>query len=138
VPDLKNALASSYVEPRGTARQTIARAAGGEVLGAAGRAIAGLSTEPAEKSPISAGRIGFLAVFPEEIVLFAGKRGAFKPKPTEEILASVPRAEVASARLEKKAVKGVLTIGFHEGGEWEFDMPRVHLKHAEKVAAALS
>jgi hypothetical protein len=135
---IENALASTYVEPRGSARQMIARVAGGEVLGAVGRAAAGMATKPDDGAPVKSGGIGFLAVFPEEVVLFAGKRGAFKPKATTEVLASVPRADVASAALAKKAVKGVLTLTLSDGDQWEFDMPRVHLKHAERVVRALS
>ena len=138
MPDIENALASTFVEPRGSARQMIARTAGGEALGAVGRAAAGMSTEPGGKSPVEAGKIGFLAVFPEEVVLFAGKRGAFKPKPTEEVIASVPRSAIASAALEKKAVKGFLILTLGDGERWEFDMPRAHLKNAQKVVAALN
>jgi hypothetical protein len=138
MPEIKNALASTFVEPRGSARQMIARAAGGEAFGVLGRAAAGLGTEPGKKSPVEAGKIGFLAVFPEEVVLFAGKRGAFKPKPTEDVIASVPRTAIASAELEKKAVKGFLILALRDGEKWEFDMPRAHFKDAKKVVGALN
>jgi hypothetical protein len=138
MPDIKQAVASTYVEPRGSMRQVVARAAGGEILGAAGRAVAGAATEPSDRSPIKAGRIGFLAVFDDQVVLFAGKRGAFKPKPTEEVLATVPRSELATASLEKKAVKGVLTLTLNDGADWAFDMPRAHLKSAQAVVASLT
>jgi hypothetical protein len=139
MPDIRTAIASTYVEPRGAVSGAVARVAGREVLGAVGGAIAGTASDrKAERSPMDAGKIGFLAVFPDEVVVFAGKRGAFKPKPTEEVVASVPRAGVAGASLERKAVKGILTVSLEDGGSWEFDMPRAHLKAAEKVARALS
>jgi F0F1-type ATP synthase membrane subunit c/vacuolar-type H+-ATPase subunit K len=138
MPDIRSAIASTYVEPRGAGRAMVARIAGGEVLGAVGGALAGTAARTPDKSPVKAGKIGFLAVFPEEVVLFAGKRGAFKPKPSDEVILSLPRSSVSSAALEKKAVKAVLTLSLSDGEKWEFDMPRVHIKAAEKVAQALA
>lgn len=136
--EIEHALAYTYVEPRGSVRQTVARAAGGEVLGAVGRAVAGTATEPADRSPVKAGRIAFLAVFADEVILFAGKRGAFRPKPTNDVLAGIPKSAIASASLKKKAVKGILTLLMSDGQSWDFDMPRAHLKQAEAVVACLS
>jgi hypothetical protein len=138
MPSIESAIASTYVEPRGAIRSVIAKTAGREVGGAVGQMIAGSLAEAADASPLEAGKIAFLAVFPDELVLFAGKRGAFKPKPTADVIASAPRAGVASAELERKKMAGVLTISFADGGSWAFDMPKVHLKTAERVAQALS
>lgn len=136
--DIKSSIAHTYVEPRGAIRSFVARAAGRELLGTVGGAVADMGTKPPEKSPVKAGGIAFLAVFPDEVVVFKGKRGALKPKPTEEVIATVPRSSVASAQLDRKSMKGVLTVTFHDGEPWEFDMPRVHLKSADSVAKALS
>jgi hypothetical protein len=138
MPSIESAIATTYVEPRGAIRSVIAKTAGREVGGAVGQMIAGSLAEEADASPLEKGKIAFLAVFPDELVLFAGKRGAFKPKPTEDVIASAPRASVASAELERKKVAGVLTVSFSDGGSWAFDMPKVHLKTAERVAQALS
>jgi hypothetical protein len=138
MPSIESAIATTYVEPRGAIRSVIAKTAGREVGGAVGQMIAGSLAEEADASPLEKGKIAFLAVFPDELVLFAGKRGAFKPKPTEDVIASAPRANVASAELERKKVAGVLTVSFSDGGSWAFDMPKVHLKTAERVAQALS
>jgi len=138
VPEINAAIASTYVEPRGAVAGAIARVAGREVAGAVGGALAGGAADKAPKSPMGAGKIGFLAVFPDEVVLFAGKRGAFKPKPTSEVIGEMPRASVASASLERKAVKGILTLTLADGEKWEFDLPRAYLKGAEKVAQALA
>jgi hypothetical protein len=137
MPDIKSAIASTYVEPRGSIRAVVAKVAGGQALGAAGAAIAGTATR-SEGSPVKAGGIGFLAVFADEVVVVRGKRGALKPKPTEEVIARAPRSSLSSAELDRKAVKGTLTLSFADGEKWEFDMPRVHLKAAEKVARALT
>jgi hypothetical protein len=138
MPDIKSAIASTCVEPRGGIRSVVAKAAGGQALGAVGSALAGAAAKPSDASPLDAGKIAFLAVFPDELVLFAGKRGAFKPKPTEDVIASAPRASVASAELERKKMAGVLTISFADGASWAFDMPKIHLKTAEQVAQALA
>ncbi len=138
MPDIQTAIASTYVEPRGAIMGAVARVAGREVAGAVGGALAGGAADKSAKSPMGAGKIGFLGVFPDEVVLFAGKRGAFKPKPTSEVIASVPRASVASASLDRKAVKGVLSLTLADGEKWEFDLPRAHFKGGEKVAQALA
>jgi hypothetical protein len=137
MPDIRTAIASSYVEPRGSGRAMVARVAGGEVLGAVGSAVAGTTAQGSEKSPLGAGKIAFLAVFPDEVVLFAGKRGAFKPKPTTDVIASVPRADVASASVERKAIKGVLSLTLADGEKWEFDLPRAYLKGGERLTQSL-
>ncbi|HEX2392747.1 MAG TPA: hypothetical protein VHI77_07490 [Solirubrobacterales bacterium] len=136
-PDIKSAIAYSYVEPRGAVRGVVAKTVGREVLGAVGGAIGGMASRTEDKSPVEAGGIAFLAVFPEEVIVLRGKRGAFKPKPTEEVIASVPRSSVASAQLDRKAVKGILSVDFGDGNRWEFDLPRAHLKAADSVVKAL-
>jgi hypothetical protein len=137
-PDIKSAIAYSYVEPRGAVRGVVAKAAGREVLGALGGALGDVASRTEDRSPVEAGGIAFLAVFPDEVVVLRGKRGAFKPKTTEEAIASVPRSSVASAQLERKAVKGILSVAFGDGDRWEFDLPRAHFKAAESVVKALS
>jgi hypothetical protein len=138
MPDIESAVACTYVEPRGAIRSVIAKTVGRELGGAVGQAVVGSAAEQADASPVEKGKIAFLAVFPDELVLFAGKRGAFKPKPTGDVIASAPRASVASAQLERHGLSGALTVSFADGGSWAFDMPKVHLKTAERVAQALS
>jgi hypothetical protein len=138
MPSIESAIASTYVEPRGAIRSVIAKTVGRELGGAVGQMVVGSAAGQADASPVAKGRIAFLAVFPDELVLFAGKRGAFKPKPTADVIASAPRASVASAELERKGLSGALTIAFADGASWAFDMPKVHLKTAEQVAQALS
>jgi hypothetical protein len=118
-------------------RAVVGKVAGREALGAVGGALAGAATQPAERSPVEAGKIAFIAVFPAEVVVFRGKRGALKPKPTAEVIASVPRSAIASAQLDRKGMSAALTVTFTDGGTWEFDLPRVHVKAAKDVVGAL-
>jgi hypothetical protein len=113
-------------------RSTVARAAGGVIGAVAG----GGNTEGA--SPLSKGTIGYLGVYDAEIVLFAAKRGALKPKPTDTVLASARREVVRSISLDKGKVAGVLAVAFADGTSWQFDIPRVHLGGAQRVASAVA
>jgi hypothetical protein len=70
--------------------------------------------------------------------VYRAKRGAFKPKPTEEIYATAPRASVNGADLERKKLSGVLIIRFTDGNDWTFDIPKIHLSTAEAVARTLT
>jgi hypothetical protein len=70
--------------------------------------------------------------------LCKAKRGAFKPKPTEEVIAAAPREAVRGAAIEKGRIAGVLKVSFEDGSAWEFDVPKVHLKGAQEIEAALA
>ena len=70
-------------------------------------------------------------------MLFAAKRGAFKPKPTAQVIAVAPRSSVSSARIDKGKIAGVLDIGFADGTSWQFEVPRVHLGGANQVVLEL-
>jgi hypothetical protein len=125
-------LAGSFVGPKGLTRTMTARAAGGLV----GAALAGRGG--AEGTP-DFGRVGYLAVSESELALVKTKSASLglKMKPTEEVLARFPRAEVASAELDKGALKSSLKIAFASGGEWEFEIPKANRKTAEQVVEAL-
>jgi hypothetical protein len=137
MPDIESAIVSTYVEPRGAGRAAVARVAGGKVAGAVGSMAAGMATRP-DDGPIKTGRFAYLALFPDELVIFRGKQGLMKPKPTDEVITTVPRSTVSGATLDRKAVKAVLTVSFADGATWEFDTPRFHLKTAEQLVQALS
>jgi hypothetical protein len=91
----------------------------------------GISTPPEPQ-------IAYLSVFADQVVLFHAKGGAFRPKPTDEVVASAPRSSVESARVEKGRIAGVLEISFADGSSWAFDVPKVHLGGAQQVAATLA
>ncbi len=76
-------------------------------------------------------------MYPAQLVLFRGKRGAFKPKPTDEIVVSAPRSAVRSAVINKGRIGAVLEIAFSDGSSWQFDVVRVNLNSAQRVAGAL-
>lgn len=130
------AIAATFVEPRGMVRSVVAGVAGREILGAVGLAAASAGTAGA--SPLRTGQIAYLSVSADELVLFHAKRGAFRPKPTDEVVASAPRSSVESATLEKGRIAGVLEISFAGGSNWAFDIPKVHLGGAQQIAAVLA
>jgi len=128
MPDPQQAIAGTFVEPRGMIRSVVASTVGREVLGAVGAAAAAAaSRETADASPLHKGQIAYLSVFAEEIVLFKAKRGAFSPKPTGEVIAAAPRSVARSAQITKGRIAGVLEISFADGSTWAFDVPKVHL-----------
>jgi hypothetical protein len=122
------ASAGTFVEPRGMIRSAVASAAGGLVGAVAATATTG---------PLRKGEIGYLGVFPGEVVLFAAKRGAFKPKPTTNVIATAPRSSVRSAQIDKGRIAGLLDITFADGTAWQFEIPRVHLGGANQVVSVL-
>jgi hypothetical protein len=121
-------------------RSIVAATAGREVMGALGSigaaSAASAGTEGA--SPLKKGEIAYLSVSGDQVVLCKAKRGAFKPKPTEEVIAAAPRAAVRGATIEKGRIAGVLKLSFEDGSNWEFDVPKVHLKGAQQIESALA
>jgi hypothetical protein len=133
-------LATSFVEPRGTIKSIIAGTVAREVAGA----VTGVAAAPSVRSsgesstPLTAGQLGYLAAFDDQIVMYRAKRGAFKPKPTDEVYATAPRESVAGAELDRKKISGVLTVRFTDGNEWAFDIPKIYLNTADAVVRALT
>ncbi len=129
----------TFLEPRGMIRSIVAgtagRQLGGPVIGASAQSAA--EHAAAGSSPMRAGQIAYLALDGDRLTLFRAKRGAFKPKVTEEELATAGRSQVLSASVERGRVAGVLTVAFDDGTSWAFDVPKVHLGGAERIASAL-
>lgn len=121
-------------------RSIVAATAGREVLGALGAITAerAASARTEGASPLKKGEISHLSVSHDEIRLCRAKRGAFKPKPTGEVIAAAPRAAVRTAKVEKGRIAGVLEVSFEDGSTWAFDVPKVHLSGAQQIAAELS
>ena len=84
----------------------------------------------------SFGRVGYLSVTDGEIAIVRTRRGAFSMKITDHVLARAPRTAVAGVEF----VAGMLshlTISFDNGVVWEFDIPMVNRKTAERVTRTL-
>jgi hypothetical protein len=140
MPNSEQTLAATFVEPRGMVRSIVAATAGREVLGALGALTAERAASAGTEgtSPLKKGDIAHLSVSHDEIKLCKAKRGAFKPKPTDEVIASAPRTAVRGVKVDKGKLASVLEVTFDDGSSWAFDIPKVHLKGAELVAAELS
>ena len=70
--------------------------------------------------------------------MYRAKRGAFKPKPTDDVYATAPCDSVAGAELERKKISGVLTVRFRDGNDWTFDIPKIYLSTADAIVRALT
>jgi len=134
-------IAGTFVNPKGFAKKMTASVAGGQVAGMAGTlaagAIAGRSSGSASELP-SFGRVGYVAVSEHDVALVKTKSGAFKMKIGNEVLARVPRTDVASAELDEGRLLSHLTIAFTNGSVWRFDIPSQARKTARDVVRVLS
>jgi hypothetical protein len=135
----KQTVAGTFVEPRGMIRSLSAAAAGREVLGLVGSVAASAAATSGldGASPLESGQIAYLSLDAQHITMFRAKRGAFRPKATDEVLARASRREITSASLAKGRLGGVLEIGFSDGQSWTFDIAKVHRSGAEGITAAL-
>jgi hypothetical protein len=133
-------LAGSLVNPKGMTKRVTASVAGGVAGGLVGgmAARAAVGDVYAGGSDVPAfGRVGYLAVTEGEIALIKTKTGLMKMKVTDEVLARVPRSEIASVGWDGGMMLSHLTITFTDGGVWEFDVPKASKKTAEGVVKAL-
>jgi len=130
----------TFVEPRGMVKSIVAATVGRELAGAVGGGSAQRSAESHHvgSSPMRAGQIAYLALAEDVLELFRAKRGAFRPKATEDLIASAPRASVRGAVVERGRLAAVLEVTFDDGSTWSFDVPKVHVSGAERIAGALA
>jgi hypothetical protein len=56
-------------------------------------------------------------------------------KLTGDVVAKVPRNEVASIELGEGKIAAPLTIAFAGGGQWDLEVARAHRRAAERVIA---
>jgi hypothetical protein len=90
----------------------------------------------AESQTPDFGRLAYLAVTADELALIGLKRAA--KLDLQEVIARVPRKEVASAELRGGGIYSPpLTITFVNGDRWELEVPLVLKKHGREVVAAL-
>jgi hypothetical protein len=133
-------VAGTFVNPSGLTKKMTASVAGGQIGGAVGsvaaNVIAGRTSGGAAEMP-GFGRVGYVAVSENEVALVKTKTGALKMKISDEVLARVPRAEVASVELDQGVLLSHLKIAFTNGVIWQFDVPKQGKKTAQGVVRAL-
>jgi hypothetical protein len=134
-------VAGAWVNRRGKAKRTMSTVAGAEIGGAVGAAVsAGISgkgsPQPTAETP-AFGAFGYLAVSANELVVVKGKQGLTKLKMTDEIVARVPRSDLASVELGEGKLAAPLTVTFTDGGQWDLEVARAHRGAAEQVVAEL-
>ena len=133
-------LAGTLVNPKGMTKKVTASVAGGQIAGVAGNMAANLATGGAYAGAPEVpdfGRVGYLGVNADEVALVKTKSGAFKMKVTDEVLASVPRSELASAELDQGTLLSKLKLEFTGGATWEFDIPKMAKKTAQELVTEL-
>lgn len=95
------------------------------------RAKAAVSTAP------DFGRLGYLAVTADELVLIKVESGTVKTH-LGEVLARIPRNQVVSAVFESSAMyASAITITFATGETWLLEAPRPNRKDAQEVISTL-
>ncbi len=134
-------LAGTLVNPKGLTKKMTAAAAGSVAGGAIGnfaaRRMTGDANAGAPDVP-NFGRVGYLAVTDGEIALVKTTTGAFKMKIGDEVLARVPRSEIAAVDWDGGLMLSHLKIAFANGVLWEFDIPRQAKKTAEAFVRVLA
>jgi hypothetical protein len=127
-------IAGAVVMRRGHAMQHAARVTGGLVGVAMGVAAGQRSARYTAQTPLFPGS-AFVAVTDWEIAVI--KYGAGKLK-GGEVLARVPRSEIASAVTSRGTLRTNLTITFTDGGSWAFEVSQLVGKTVVRVADALN
>jgi hypothetical protein len=117
-------LAGAVVMLRGAALKNVASS----YVGPAAKKIVKANTA---ETPKFAGT-AFLAVTGQEVALLK-----VRPGRAWEVLARVPRGDVASARVSRGFLRTNLTIGFTDGGRWEFDVSPLVRRTVVRIASAL-
>jgi hypothetical protein len=129
-------VAGCFVSPKGLTKKMTGATAAGMVAGVAGRAAVNAMAGEGGAPPF--GSLGYVAVTGTELAIVKGKSGAFKPSVGNEVIARAPRDQITSVELDGGMLKAALKIGFVGGGQWEFEIPKVHRKSAELVVRALN
>lgn len=136
-------LAGSKVNPRGFGASVAATAHGGNLVsdlitgGIFSKKAKGQKAAAAVSTAPDFGRIGYLAVTADELALIKLDSGVVKTH-LGEVLARVPRSEVASTEFASSAMLASgLTITFANGDKWLLEAPRPCRKDAKAVLSEL-
>ncbi len=133
-------LAGAAVMAKGHALQNPRMRPAGLAGVVAGEAIAAAARKHAAAHPSqtpSFPRSAFVAVTDQEVALLRLGSGGVKNGRPSEILARVPRSEVASARVSAGFLRSNLAIGFRDGTTWEFETSPLVRRTLVNVANAL-
>jgi len=133
-------LAGVLVNPKGLTKKMTTAVAGGVVGGAAGTLAAHAATGPLYQGAPDVpdfGRVGYVAVTQNEVALVKTDTGMLRMKISDTVLARAPRSEITSAVLDKGRMLSHMKIAFQNGVVWEFDVPKVGKKDAERVVRAI-
>jgi len=133
-------LAGTFVNPKGMTKKATAAVTGQVAGGMAGTLAANMATGGAYSGTPEVpnfGRVGYLAATDSELALVKTKTGAFKMKIGDEVLARVPRSEIASTDLDEGRMLSHLKIEFSDGVAWEFDIPKQAKKSTQELVRAL-
>jgi hypothetical protein len=128
-------LAGCFVSPKGLTKKLTGATAAGMVAGVAGR-LAADQVLGAEGAP-SFGTLGYVAATATELAIVKGKSGLLKPSVGSEVIARVPRDQIASVELDRHMLTAGLKVVFAAGGWWEFEVPKVHRGAAENLVRVL-
>jgi hypothetical protein len=121
-------LAGAGVNPRGFAWKHVASS----YVGPAAKKIVKENTSQTPRFP----RTAFLAVTDREVALLTIERGGWNGR-LGEVLARVPRSDVASAKVSPGVLRTNLTISFTDGGSWEFEVSPLIRHTVVRVVRAL-
>jgi hypothetical protein len=133
-------LAGTFVNPKGMTKKATAAVTGQVAGGMVGTFAANMATGGAYSGTPEVpnfGRVGYLAATDSELALVKTKTGAFKMKIGDEVLARVPRSEIASTDLDEGRMLSHLKIEFSDGVAWEFDIPKQAKKSTQELVRAL-
>lgn len=133
-------ITAAWVSRKGTGRKVAKTVAGADMGGALGSTIGsrmGLAAGQTAETP-NFGSFGYLAVSATELVLMKAKQGLASMKLTDEVVARVPRGEVASVELGEGKLVAPFTVHFVDGGTWDLEVARARRHGAEELIAELS
>lgn len=138
-------LAGTQVSPRGFGKKAIKGGAGMYVGGAVGAAISAYGQQrggkekarwAAESQTPAFGAHGFLALTEDELTLVKMKQGLASIKPVE-VIARVPRSDVATIELRGGVPMSPLTVSFENGESWQLEVPMVSKGKAKNLVGVL-
>jgi hypothetical protein len=128
-------VAGTVVRVKGSSMRVASQAVGGVIGVAMGSRVARKNSTPTTPTLPTLGA-GYLAISETEMVLVKAG-GLNSSKPTDQVIAQVPRDTISQAELRRGKVSALLTVEFVDGTNWEFDIPFARTGPAQQLVAAL-